>query len=139
MKRSMIALASAGAVTLAAGGYAVGATRHDSASEQSATCQQASNDFGKRADQLREQKKREARDEGYLNSVNANAESAQVQILGLIVDQNPTCFSGATRAAAAYLGKPPSTDAEDLEAGEDVAACELLGIPFKDCSVTADD
>ncbi|MEV5145505.1 hypothetical protein [Streptomyces sp. NPDC052727] len=139
MKRSMIALASAGAVTLAAGGYAVGATRHDSTSEQSATCRQASNDFGKRADQLREQKKREARDEDYLNSVNAYAESAQLQILGLIVDQNPTCFSGATRAAAAYLQKPRSKEAEGLEAGEDVAACELLSIALKDCSVTAAD
>ncbi|MEU1601538.1 hypothetical protein ABZ468_55140 [Streptomyces sp. NPDC005708] len=138
MKRSMIALVSAGAITLTAGGYAVGATRHDSASEQSATCQQASNDFGKRASQLRKQKKREAHDEDYLNSINAYAESAQVQILGLIVEQNPTCFGGATRAAAAYLQKPRSTDAEGA-AGEDAAACELLSIPFKDCSVTADD
>ncbi|MFI6354234.1 hypothetical protein ACIBJF_16615 [Streptomyces sp. NPDC050743] len=131
----MIALVSAGAITLAAGGYAVGATRHDSASERSATCQQAGTDFGKRARQLRTQKKREAHEKNYLNPY---AESAQVQILGLIVEQNPTCFSSATRAAAAYLQKLRSTDAEHAEAGEDVAACELLSIPFRDCSVTAE-
>ncbi|MFI9808366.1 hypothetical protein ACIHEJ_29035 [Streptomyces sp. NPDC052301] len=138
MKRSVIALVSAGAFTLAAGGYAVGAARHDSASEQSATCRQAGDDFGKRAIQLRKQKKREAHDEDYLNSMNTHAESAHVQILGLIVEQNPTCFGGATRAAAAYLQEPRSTDAEGA-AQEDAAACELLSIPFKDCSVTADD
>ncbi|MEU4108325.1 hypothetical protein ACGFYT_00675 [Streptomyces sp. NPDC048208] len=138
MKRSMIALFSAGAIILAAGGYAVGATRHDSASEQSAVCRQASSDFGKRASQLRKQKEREAQDEDYANSINWHAESAQVHIVGLIVEQNPTCFGGATRAAAAYLQKPRSTDAEGAEAEEDAATCELLTIPSQNCSVTSD-
>ncbi|MFE1288129.1 hypothetical protein [Streptomyces sp. NPDC058751] len=39
MKRSMIALVGAGAVTVALGGYAVGATRHDGASERSTRCE----------------------------------------------------------------------------------------------------
>ncbi|MFJ7149596.1 hypothetical protein ACIQVT_15535 [Streptomyces sp. NPDC100445] len=134
----MIALVGAGAVTLAAGGYAVGATRHDSASEQSAVCRQAGNDFGKRASRLRKQKEREAHGEDYTNSMNWHAESAQVHIVGLIVAQNPTCFGGAVRAAAAYPQRPRSTDAEGAEAEEDAAACELLMIPSQNCSVTSD-
>ncbi|MGW4914548.1 hypothetical protein [Streptomyces sp. NPDC004270] len=138
MKRSMIALVSAGVFTLTIGGYAIGATEHDSASEQSAACRQAGDDFVKQAGQLRKQKEREAKDEDYLNSINAYAESAQVQILSLIVEQNPTCFGGATRAAATFLQKPRSKDEAGAEAEEDAAACALLGIPAEDCSVTAD-
>ncbi|WP_329294249.1 hypothetical protein [Streptomyces sp. NBC_01455] len=51
MKRSMIPPAGAGAVTLALGGYAVGATRHGGGSERSATCEQANQEFTTRAGQ----------------------------------------------------------------------------------------
>ncbi|MFF7473232.1 hypothetical protein [Streptomyces sp. NPDC008092] len=131
MKRSMIALVGAGAITLAVGGYAVGATRDDGGSGRSAACVQAKKEFGERAGRLREQKKREFHDEDYLNSVNSDMESVQVKILVLIVDENPTCFDAGTRATAAYL-RPHRTEAE-----EDAAACELTGVPTKECSIAA--
>ncbi|MFF7600698.1 hypothetical protein [Streptomyces mirabilis] len=79
MKRSMIALGSAGAITLALGGYAVGATRHDGASERSATCEQANQDFEKRAGQFRKQKQRAAHDDEYFNSISREMESTRVK------------------------------------------------------------
>ncbi|WP_217546026.1 hypothetical protein [Streptomyces sp. GbtcB6] len=128
----MIALVSAGAITLAIGGYAVGATRTDGASVRSATCEQANKEFTRRAGQVRKQKEREFHDEDFLNSVNPDMESAQVKILGLIVEQNPTCFGAGTRATAAYLQQ------HRTEGEEDAAACELTGVPAKDCSIAVD-
>ncbi|MFJ9814058.1 hypothetical protein ACIRU3_02085 [Streptomyces sp. NPDC101151] len=129
MKRSMIALVSAGAITLALGGYAVGATRHDSAAERSATCEQANQDFEKRAGQLRKQKQRESHDDDYLNSMSADVTTTRVKILSTIVVQNPTCFGAGTRATAAYLQQHRS------EGEEDAATCELAGVPSKYCLI----
>ncbi|MET8099302.1 hypothetical protein ABZV29_22970 [Streptomyces sp. NPDC005236] len=130
MKRWITALVSAGAITVALGGYAVGATRHDSASERSATCEQANQDFEKRAAQLRKLKQRPADD--YLNSISGYMEPTRVQILSLVVVQNPTCFGAGTRAAAAYLQQHRSEG--ELGAG----ACELANIPSRDCTIAAD-
>ncbi|MGW3337748.1 hypothetical protein ACWDCL_09740 [Streptomyces sp. NPDC001009] len=127
MKRSMIALVSAGAITVALGGYAVGATRHDSASERSATCEQANQEFEKRAGQLRKLKHQPG--DEYLNSISGEMEPTRVKILSLIVVQNPTCFGAGTRATAAYLQEHRS------EAELDAAACEIADVPIKDCSI----
>ncbi|MFK0281988.1 hypothetical protein ACIQVL_16165 [Streptomyces sp. NPDC090499] len=129
MKRSMIALVSAGAITLAVGGYAVGATRDGGGAGRSATCTQAEKEFTGRAGRLREQMEREFRDEDYSDSINPDMESTQVKILGLIVDQNPACFDAGTRATATYLRQ------HRTEGEEDAAACELTGVPAKKCSI----
>ncbi|MGW1068058.1 hypothetical protein ACWD4F_26465 [Streptomyces aureus] len=127
MKRSMIALVSAGAITVALGGYAVGATQHDDASKQSTTCGQANQEFEARAGQFRKQQQRIAQ------GVDTNRQyviaSARLKILGMIVRQNPTCFDAGTRATAAYLQQHPSASQEDA------AACELAGIASKDCAI----
>ncbi|MFD8153895.1 hypothetical protein ACFV28_24505 [Streptomyces sp. NPDC059720] len=134
MKRSVIALVSAGAVTLVLGGYAVGATRHDGASERSATCQQANEDFEKRAGQFRKHKQRESRDADYADSVSASwaVESTKVKILSLMVVQNPTCFGAGTRATAAYLQQ------HRTEGEQDAAACELAAVPSEYCTIAVD-
>ncbi|MFE2535482.1 hypothetical protein [Streptomyces sp. NPDC059371] len=131
MKRSMIALVSAGAITLASGGYAVGAMRHDGASERSATCEQANQDFEKRAEQFRKHKQRKSRDAEYSDSVSASweMESTKVKILSLIVAQNPTCFGAGTRATAAYLQQ------HRTEGEQDAAACELAAVLSEYCTI----
>ncbi|MEU9340648.1 hypothetical protein AB0D74_05420 [Streptomyces sp. NPDC048278] len=129
MKRSMIALVGAGAITLAVGGYAVGATRDGGGSGRSAACAQVEKEFTGRAGRLREQMEREYRDEDYADSVNADMESTQVRILGLMVDQNPACFDAGTRATATYLRQ------HRTEGEEDAAACELTGVPARKCSI----
>ncbi|MFE2580256.1 hypothetical protein [Streptomyces sp. NPDC059378] len=58
--------------------------------------------------------------------------TARLKILSTIVRQNPTCFDAGTRATAAYLQQHPS------ESQEDAAACELAGIPSKDCTISVD-
>jgi hypothetical protein len=126
MKRSMIALVSAGAITLALGGYAVGATRH----EQSTRCEQTNQDFETRAGQFRRQQQRIAR--GFDTTRQDEIATARLKILSMIVGQNPNCFDAGTRATAAYLQQHPSTSQED------VAACELAGIPSKDCTISDD-
>lgn len=130
----MVALVSAGAITLASGGYAVGAMRHDGASGRSATCEQANQDFEKRAGQFRRHEQRVSRDANYSNSVSASwaMESTKVKILGLIVVQNPTCFGAGTRATAAYLQQ------HRTEGEQDAAACELAAVPSEDCTIAAD-
>ncbi|MGW0964624.1 hypothetical protein [Streptomyces sp. NPDC002516] len=128
MKRSMIALVSAGAITLPLGGYAAGATWHDGASGQSATCAQANQDFEARAGQYRKQQQRIA--QGNDTTRQYEIASARLKILSMIVGQNPTCFNAGTRATAAYLQ-------QHLSAGqEDAAACELTGIASKDCTIS---
>ncbi|MGW3912415.1 hypothetical protein ACWEBX_12965 [Streptomyces sp. NPDC005070] len=128
MKRLMIALVSAGAITVALGGYAVGATQHDGASEQSTRCEQTSQDFDARAGQFRKQQQRIARGGDTLRQY--EIATARLKILSMIVGQNPTCFDAGTRATAAYLQQHPS------ESQEDAAACELAGIPSKDCTIS---
>ncbi|MGW3629701.1 hypothetical protein ACWD7F_05995 [Streptomyces sp. NPDC005122] len=126
----MIALVSAGAITLASGGYAVGAMRHDGASERTATCEQADQDFEKRADQFRKHRQRESRDAEYSDSVSGWAmESTKAKILSLIVVQNPTCFGAGTRATAAYLQQ------HRTEGEQDAAACELAAVPSEYCTI----
>lgn len=115
----MIALVSAGAMTLAIGGYAVGATRHDDASERSTTCEQANQEFKTRAGQLRMQKQRPPYDDEDLDSVQLELNATQVKILSMIVRQNPTCFDAGTRATAAMVQQHPTQ--EDADA----AACDL--------------
>ncbi|MFI0966612.1 hypothetical protein ACH4S8_35320 [Streptomyces sp. NPDC021080] len=131
MKRSMIALVSAGAITLALGGYAVGATPDDGASEQSTRCEQTKQDFEVRAGQFRKQQQRIA--QGNDTTRQYEIATARLKILSLIVGQNPTCFDAGTRATAAYLQQHPSMSQDD------VAACELTGIPSKDCLISSDD
>ncbi|WP_328446815.1 hypothetical protein OG780_10140 [Streptomyces sp. NBC_00386] len=130
MKRSMIALVSAGAITLALSGYAVGATRHDGTFEQSTRCEQANQEFEARAGQFRKQQQRFAREGSTIRQDEIVA--ARLKILTLIVGQNPTCFGAGTRAAAAYLLQHPSLGQEGA------AACELAGIPSKDCTISVD-
>ncbi|MET8102845.1 hypothetical protein ABZV29_41535 [Streptomyces sp. NPDC005236] len=130
MKRSMIALVSAGAITVALGGYAVGATRHDGASEQSARCEQTHQEFEARVGQFRKQKQWIAR--GFDTTRQSEIVTARLKILGMIVGQNPTCFDAGTRAAAAHLQQHPSTGQDDG------AACELAGIPSKECPTSTD-
>ncbi|MGW2781186.1 hypothetical protein ACWC3X_08030 [Streptomyces populi] len=128
MKRSMIALVSAGAITVALGGYAVGATQHDDAPAQSTTCVQANQDFEARASQYRKQQQRIA--QGNDTTRQYEIASARLKILSMIVGQNPPCFDAGTRATAAYLQ-------QDLSASqEDAAACELAGIASKDCTIS---
>ncbi|MCX5007879.1 hypothetical protein OHB05_35445 [Streptomyces sp. NBC_00638] len=126
----MIALVSAGAISLAMSGYAVGAARHDGASEQSTTCEQANQDFAKRAGQFRKQKHRAAQGGETLRQSEIGA--ARMKILSMIVVQNPTCFGAGTRATAAVLRQHPS------EGQEDAAVCELAGVPSRDCTITVD-
>ncbi|MET9890867.1 hypothetical protein ABZZ47_11715 [Streptomyces sp. NPDC006465] len=130
MKRSMIALVSAGVITLAVSGYAVGAARHDGTSEQSTTCEQAKQDFAKRAGQFRKQKHREALGGETLRQ--SEIDAARVKILGMIVVQNPRCFGAGTRATAAFLQQHPSAGQEDA------AVCELAGVPSRDCAISVD-
>ncbi|MFF2363982.1 hypothetical protein ACFVU0_14920 [Streptomyces sp. NPDC058122] len=131
MKRSMIALVSAGAITVALGSYAVGATRHDNASEQSTRCEQTNQDFEARVGQFRKQQQRIAQGAGTTRQY--EIATARLKILSMIVGQNPTCFDAGTRATAAYLQQHPSVSQEDA------AACELTGIPSKDCSISGND
>ncbi|MFG2951240.1 hypothetical protein [Streptomyces adustus] len=128
MKRSMIALVSAGAITVALGGYAVGATQYDGASEQSTRCEQTSLEFEARAGQFRKQQQRINQGEDSVRQY--EIATARLKILSMIVGQNPTCFDAGTRATAAYLQQHPS------ESQEDAAACELAGIPSKDCTIS---
>ncbi|MGW6485581.1 hypothetical protein [Streptomyces sp. NPDC055056] len=130
MKCSMIALVSAGAITVALGGYAVGATQHDGAFEQSTRCEQTSQDFDARAGQFRKQQQRIARGGDTLRQY--EIATARLKILSMIVGQNPTCFDAGTRATAAYLQQHPS------QSQEDAAACDLAGIPSKDCTISVD-
>ncbi|WSA81579.1 hypothetical protein OG930_42220 [Streptomyces sp. NBC_01799] len=131
MKRSMIALVSAGAVTLAIGGYAVGAARHDGASERSATCEQANQEFTTRAGQLRQQQQRAPYDDDELDSMQSDLDATQVKILSMMVAQNPTCFDAGTRATAAILRQHPTPEEADT------AACDLTatatGTGSRDC------
>ncbi|MFD5816096.1 hypothetical protein [Streptomyces sp. NPDC127038] len=131
MKRSMIALVSAGAITVALGGYAVGATRHDGAAERSAGCERTNQVFEARARQFRKQEQRIA--QGNDTTAQYEIATAQLRILGVIVRQNPACFDAGARATATYLQLHPSTGQED------VAACDLAGIPAKDCDISTDD
>ncbi|MFD5517858.1 hypothetical protein [Streptomyces sp. NPDC127066] len=126
----MIALVGAGAITLALSGYAVGATRHDGASERSTTCAQANQEFEARTDRFRKQSQRIAREGNTIRQ--DEIVTARLKILTLIVGQNPTCFGAGTRAAAAYLQQHPSVSQEGA------AACELTGIPSKDCTIPND-
>ncbi|MGW1064384.1 hypothetical protein ACWD4F_07715 [Streptomyces aureus] len=128
MKRSMIALVSAGAITIALGGYAVGATQHDGASEQSTTCAQANQEFEARASQFRKQQQRIAQGNDSIRQY--EIATARLKILSTMVGENPTCFGAGARATAAYLQQHPS------ESQEDAAACELVGIPSKDCTIS---
>ncbi|MEV5802243.1 hypothetical protein [Streptomyces collinus] len=128
MKRSMIALVSAGAITVALGGYAVGATQHNGASKQSTRCEQTNQDFEARASQFRKQQQRINQGGDTLKQY--EIATARLRILSMIVGQNPTCFDAGTRATAAYLQQHPS------ESQEDAAACELAGIPSKDCTIS---
>ncbi|MFF4845586.1 hypothetical protein [Streptomyces collinus] len=130
MKRSMVALVSAGAITVALGGYAVGAAQHDGASEQSTTCAQANQEFEARAGQFRKQQQRIAR--GADTTRQYEIATARLKILSMIVGQNPTCFDAGRRATAAYLQQHPSASQEDA------AACELAAIPSKDCTISVD-
>ncbi|MFD8740435.1 hypothetical protein ACFV06_36745 [Streptomyces sp. NPDC059618] len=127
MKRSMIALVSAGAITLALGGYAVGATRHDGA----AGCERTNQVFEARAGQFRKQEQRIA--QGNDTTAQYEIATAQLRILGVLVRQNPACFDAGARATATYLQLHPSTGQED------VAACDLAGIPARDCDISTDD
>ncbi|MDX3755479.1 hypothetical protein ACWDBO_51765 [Streptomyces mirabilis] len=52
-----------------------------------------------------------------------------MNILSLIVVQNPTCFGAGTRATAADLGQHRS------EGEQDAGACELADVPSKDCTI----
>ncbi|MGW7608010.1 hypothetical protein ACWGKW_12185 [Streptomyces sp. NPDC054766] len=117
MKRSMIALVGAGAITLALSGYTVGSTRHDDAPKRSATCEQAGQEFKARADQLRKQQQREAPDDHEdLGSIQSDLNATQVKILSMIVAQNPTCFDAGTRATAAILQQHPTPEDADTVA-----------------------
>ena len=122
MRRSVIALLSAGAVVLAGSGYAVGAGHRHGAAEQSAKCEQPTREFAKRADRLRKQVRGE--DE------RRQVVTAQTEILAVLVKQNATCFDAGTRAAATVVQR--------LSGGEqDAARCDLIGIEVGDCGVQA--
>ncbi|MGY5013299.1 hypothetical protein ACWCY6_35325 [Streptomyces sp. 900105755] len=118
MRRSVIALLSAGAaVVLAGGGYAIGEGGHDGAI---ATCEQTTQEFAKRADLL---KKQVQGDDDRWQVV-----TAQTEILAGMVKQNPTCFDAGTRSAAEVVQR--------LSGGaQDAARCELIGIKAGACSV----
>ncbi|WP_319461939.1 hypothetical protein [Micromonospora sp. RTP1Z1] len=126
MRRSMIALVSAGAVALAVGGYAVGASGHGGATKQSAMCEQAEQEFASRASQLRKQMQQRGLE---VNARDNTLDEAQSKILTEVVQQNPTCFGAGRRAAAAVIKQHPS------EGEADAAICDLLGIKAEDCSV----
>ncbi|MET8330116.1 hypothetical protein [Streptomyces sp. NPDC005181] len=127
----MIALTSAGAIALAMGGYAVGATQHDSASERSATCGQAKREFETRAGQIRRELRRESQ-EGETDSRQITMDATRVKIIRELVEQNPACFDAGTRAAAAAIQQHLS------EGQADAAVCDLTGIEPENCSVAAD-
>ncbi|MFC8256290.1 hypothetical protein ACFUNF_01150 [Streptomyces sp. NPDC057291] len=130
MRRSLIALTSAGAIALAMGGYAVGATQHDSVSGQSAVCEQAKREFETRAGQIRRQLRRESQ-EGETDSRQSTMDATRAKIISVLVEQNPTCFDVGTRAAAAVSQQHPP------EGQADAAVCDLTGIEPENCSVAA--
>ncbi|MGW1722430.1 hypothetical protein ACWCQK_05755 [Streptomyces sp. NPDC002306] len=120
MRRSVIALVSAGAaVVLAGGGYAIGAGSHNGATVK---CEQTTREFAKRSDQLKKQVQGE--DDRW------QVVTAQTEILAVVVKQNPTCFDAGTRSAAEVVQR--------LSGGEqDAVRCELIGIKAGECSVQA--
>ncbi|MEU1618324.1 hypothetical protein ABZ479_13635 [Streptomyces sp. NPDC005722] len=132
MRRSLIALGAAGAITLAVGGFAVGAARQDGLSSgRSATCEQPRQEFGTRARQIRKQVRQEVAD-GEVDAQQSTLDRTRAKILSVLVEQNPTCFDVGTRAAAEVLLQRPS-------GGEaDVALCDLTGIGAEDCWVSED-
>ncbi|MET8287047.1 hypothetical protein ACGFWD_37620 [Streptomyces sp. NPDC048448] len=115
MKRSMIAPACAGAVTLALGGYVVGATRHGGGPERSATCEQANHEFTTRAGQYRKHQQLVSFDDDDVD-VQSDLDATQVKILSVIVVRNPTCFDAGTRAEAAILRQHPTEEEVDVAA-----------------------
>ncbi|MFG2452347.1 hypothetical protein ACGFSG_23475 [Streptomyces sp. NPDC048512] len=130
MKRSMIALLGAAAMTVALGGYAVGATLHDSGSERSARCEQAARDFTARAGQVRKLLDLEHRGGGDLRQHTFLTARTKV-ITGMVV-QNPACFDAGTRATASFLRQHPAEDEREA------ATCDFVGVAVKDCSVSED-
>ncbi|WP_329165601.1 hypothetical protein OHB49_38905 [Streptomyces sp. NBC_01717] len=130
MRRSLIALTSAGAIALVMGGYAVGAAEHDSTSERSTTCEQAKREFETRAGQIRRQLRLESQ-EGETDSHQITIDTTRAEIIRTLVEQNPTCFDAGTRAAAAVQEHPSEGQA-------DAAVCDLTGIEPENCSVAAD-
>ncbi|WUD75597.1 hypothetical protein OG937_29855 [Streptomyces sp. NBC_00510] len=131
MRRSLIALGTAGAIALAVGGYAVGATQQSRAPEPSVTCEQPRQEFGARAAQIRKQLQREEQT-GEIDAQQSTFDTTRAKILSVIVEQNPTCFKAGTRAAAAVLQQHPS------EGEADVAVCDLTGIEPDSCWVSVD-
>ncbi|MET8449021.1 hypothetical protein [Streptomyces sp. NPDC005209] len=131
MRPSLIALAGAAAIALATGGYAVGAGQQDGTSERSAACEQTKHEFDLRADQIREQLRRGSQAEE-TDSHQITIDESRAKILGLIVQQNPTCFGVGARAAATLLHEHPS------EGQADAALCDLTGTKPEDCSTTGD-
>lgn len=130
MKPSLIALAAAAALALAASGYALGATQHDGAAERSPTCRQAEHEFGIRVDQMHRQMRLESHAEE-IDPHQSAIDASRAKILSVIVEQNRSCFGAGTRAAAAVLR-------ERLPEGEaDAALCDLTGTEPRDCSVSA--
>ncbi|MEV5790028.1 hypothetical protein [Streptomyces sp. NPDC052192] len=129
MKRSMIALLGAAAMTVAIGGYAVGVTRHDTGSERSASCARTGRDFADRAAQLRKQLRETDGDETALTARAAFA-TTRVKILSAVVVQNPACFDAGTRATASFLRQHPAEDEKEA------ATCDLVGVAVKDCYVS---
>ncbi|MFB7310609.1 hypothetical protein [Streptomyces sp. NPDC056192] len=132
MRRSLIALTSAGAIALGMGGYAVGAAQHDSVSGRSATCEQAKREFETRAGQIRKQLRRESQ-EGETDSRQSTVDATRAKIISVLVEQHPTCFDVGTRAAAAAVIQQRSSEGQ-----ADAAVCDLTGIEPENCSVAAD-
>jgi hypothetical protein len=131
MRRSVVGLVSAGAIAFATGGYAFGAMRGDGAAERSAMCEQAKQEFGTRAGQIRKQLQRESRGEE-ADSRQAEMDAARVRILSAVVAQNPACFDVGTRATTAVLRQHPS------EGEADATVCDLTGIQPDECSIAVD-
>jgi len=127
----MIALVGAGAIALAVGGYAVGATRPGDSSAQSAKCESAKREFETRAAQIRKQVLGRL-DEGADGSRQTTMIDARVKIVSAIVEQHPRCFDAGTRATVAVLRQHPS------EGEADVAICDLTGIRSEDCVVATE-
>lgn len=128
MKRSMIALLGAAAMTVAVGGYAAGATLHDSGSDRSARCEQAARDFDARAGQVRRQLHAENSGDG--GQRQHTFLTTRTKVLTGMVVQNPSCFDAGTRATASFLRQHPATDEQEA------ATCDFVGVALKDCYVS---
>ncbi|MEU0787172.1 hypothetical protein ABZ341_37155 [Streptomyces sp. NPDC006173] len=116
---------------VAVGGYAVGATRHDTGSEVSASCVRTVRDFAVRAGQVRRQLRETDGDETALTA-RATFTTTRVKILSAMVAQNAACFDAGTRATASFLRQHPAV-------GEtEAATCDFVGVALKDCHVSED-